>query len=392
MSIREFPRELLDRPPEERLAYFKYYALAHPLLRTAYSALMRVIREPAGASLISVCGPTGVGKTTLLRRVQKNLIEQALPDLKKDPGRIPVVCVEAIAPDSGNFNWKDYYIRALEAFNEPLIDKKADVALRTNCHSGEGPHIPNHSRVTTGELRRALEQALRHRRPDAFIIDEAQHLTKMASGRRLQDQLDSVKSLANLTGTLHVLVGTYELLALRELSGQLSRRKIDIQFYRYRAEYKEDIQAFINVLHTFEHHLPLQKKPNLVQNWEYCYERSIGSIGVLKDWLTRALASALEEDASTLSLTHLKQNALSITQCEKMATEALEGEAKLKKDEGANKQLLRILGMAEIVSKTGNDGTAFANQQKSATSNRKSNRVGERNPGRDPVGVKDHVG
>jgi molybdopterin-guanine dinucleotide biosynthesis protein len=64
----------------------------------------------------------------------------------------------------------------------------------------------------------------------------------------------------------------------------------------------------------------------------------------------------------------------------------------LKKDEGANRQLLRILGMAEIVSKTGNDGTAFANQQKTATTNRKSNRVGERKPGRDPVGVKDHVG
>jgi len=353
---------------------------------------MHVIREPAGASLISVCGPTGVGKTTLLRRVQKELIVQALPDLEKNRGRIPVVCVEAIAPDSGNFNWKDYYIRALEAFNEPLINKKADVALRTASYSGEGKHIPTRSRVTTDELRRALEQALRHRRPDAFIIDEAQHLTKMASGRRLQDQLDSIKSLANLSGILHVLVGTYELLAFRELSGQLSRRKVDIHFPRYRAEYKEDIQAFINVLHTFEHHLPLQEKPNLVQNWEYCYERSIGSVGVLKDWLTRALVSALEEGASTLSLTHLKQHALSISQCEKMATEALEGEAKLKEDDEANGKLLRILGMAEIVSKTGNAGTANSNKQKAAASKRKSNRVGERKPERDPVGVKDHAG
>jgi hypothetical protein len=382
MSIGGFPRELLDRPPGERLAYFKNYALAHPLLRTAYSALMRVIREPAGASLISVCGPTGVGKTTLLRRVQKDLVEVVLPDLKKDPGRIALVCVEAVAPDSGNFNWKDYYIRALEAFDEPLINKKVDMALRTVHHSGEESRIPIRSRITTEELRRALEQALRHRRPDAFIIDEAQHLTKMASGRRLQDQLDSVKSLANSTGTLHVLVGTYELLAFRELSGQLSRRKVDIHFPRYRAEYKEDIQAFINVLYTFERHLPLKEKPDLVQSWEYCYERSIGCVGVLKDWLTRALASALEEGAGTLSLTHLKQNALSVSQCEKMATEALEGEGKLKEDEGANRQLLRILGM----------DAAVADEQKAAAPKRKSNRVGIRNPERDPVGVKNHAG
>jgi hypothetical protein len=379
MSISGFPRELLDRPPKERLAYFKDYALAHPLLRTAYSALMRVIREPAGASIISVCGPTGVGKTTLLRRVQKDLIEGALPDLKKDPGRIAVVCIEAIAPDSGNFNWKDYYIRALKAFNEPLIDKKSCPGASS---ISQERHVPIHRDRVTTDLRRALEQALRHRRPDAFVIDEAQHLTKMASGRRLQDQLDSVKSLANLTGTLHVLVGTYELLAFRELSGQLSRRKVDIHFPRYRAEYKEDLQAFINVLHTFEHHLPLKEKPNLVQSWEYCYERSIGCVGVLKDWLTRALAFALEEDAVTLSLTHLKQCALSVSQCEKMATEALEGEARLKQDEGANRQLLRILGM----------DVAAASKEKAAAPKRKPNRVGERSPERDPVGVTDHVG
>ncbi|MDP3043786.1 MAG: hypothetical protein Q8N93_00020, partial [Bacillota bacterium] len=104
------------------------------------------------------------------------------------------------------------------------------------------------------------------------------------------------------------------------------------------------------------------------------------------------LASALEEGTNTLSLTHLKQNALSVSQCEKMATEALEGETKLKEEEGANGQLLRILGMAEITSKTGNNGAVFGDKQKATASNRKSNRVGKRNPERDPVGVKDHAG
>ena len=54
------------------------------------------------------------------------------------------------------------------------------------------------------------------------MIDEAQHLGKIASGRRLLDQLDVIKSIANQTKTVHVLFGTYDLLAFRNLNGQLS--------------------------------------------------------------------------------------------------------------------------------------------------------------------------
>lgn len=82
------------------------------------------IRKPDGASLIAVYGPTGVGKTTLRLKIEKQLMEEALPQLEKDKGKIPVVGVEAVAPESGNFNWKDYYTRALIALEEPLIEHK----------------------------------------------------------------------------------------------------------------------------------------------------------------------------------------------------------------------------------------------------------------------------
>jgi len=42
-----------------------------------------------------------------------------------------------------------------------------------------------------------LEQALRYRSPTAFIVDEAQHFKRIAGGRRLLDQMDTLKSLAN---------------------------------------------------------------------------------------------------------------------------------------------------------------------------------------------------
>ena len=43
-----------------------------------------------------------------------------------------------------------------------------------------------------------------------------------------------IKSTASRAQTVHVLIGTYELLAFRNLSGQLSRRSVDLHFSRYR--------------------------------------------------------------------------------------------------------------------------------------------------------------
>src|SRR6266542_4020191 len=184
-----FPRALLQAAQSERLGYFRAYTIAHPRLKAVSAALWRAIQEPAGRALILVIGPTGVGKTTLRLRMEQELQQRFLAAGASEPGRIPVVGLEAVAPDSGNFSWKEYYRRALRALEEPLIDDKIDYATphRFRNHAGEFTVPP---RVGNPELRQAMEQALRHRRPAAVLIDEAQHVTKMASGRRLADQLD----------------------------------------------------------------------------------------------------------------------------------------------------------------------------------------------------------
>jgi hypothetical protein len=91
VSPRAFPDELLQRPMSERLAYFRSYTVAHPQLKAVSEALRRAIQEPGGASLIFVVGPTGVGKTTLRLRIERELKEQFLSAGEPEPGRIPVV-------------------------------------------------------------------------------------------------------------------------------------------------------------------------------------------------------------------------------------------------------------------------------------------------------------
>lgn len=55
----------------------------------------------------------------------------------------------------------------------------------------------------------------------------------MAGGHQMLQQMNWIKSIANITNTTHVLFGTYELLNCCSLSGQLSRRSEDIHLPRY---------------------------------------------------------------------------------------------------------------------------------------------------------------
>src|SRR5439155_800125 len=79
----------------------------------AKDKLMAAIQGSPPNSLVMVLGPTGVGKTTLKAKVEQILTQSLVFALQTDRGRIPVVSVEAVAPESGNFNWRDQFKRIL---------------------------------------------------------------------------------------------------------------------------------------------------------------------------------------------------------------------------------------------------------------------------------------
>lgn len=365
------------------MAYFRSFTMAHPRLKEADTALKCAIQDPAGWSLIFVYGPTGVGKTTLRFRAERHIKQSLLPSLQDDLERVPVVSIEAAA-DGAQFSWKDYYRRALLALEEPLVDRKISYRVRGVFRDGAG-RLTLDPRAVGLEIRYALENALIHRRPVAFFIDEAQHLAKIKSGRKLQDQLDSIKSLANLTNTVHVLLGTYELLPFRNLSAQLSRRSIDIHFPRYRIDRSEDHAAFQSVLFTFQRQLPLSGESDLLKHADYCYERSIGCVGVMKDWLMRALARTLADGSSVITRKILEQTAWSASQSERMAKEALEGEDETVENEEPRSRLRKLLHLDKPIP-IHSEPVIPQHDLLSAVSHR-GGRVGQRRPLRDDVGV-----
>ncbi|MFL6255026.1 MAG: hypothetical protein ACJ74T_08375 [Pyrinomonadaceae bacterium] len=164
---------------------------------------------------------------------------------------------------------------------------------------------------------------------------------------------------------------------------------MDIHFPRYHAERESHRQQFVNLLYTFQERLPLPETPDLVSKWDYFYERSVGCVGVLKDWLTRSLALALEDDSPTLKLKYLERRALSVKQCITMLREAKLGEKEFEESEESRELLRKDLGLELGATKVGQAGVPQVGLELSADvcQKRRKRSVGRRSPVRDKIGA-----
>ena len=397
-----FPRELLSRSKEERFNYFKNKVLGHDRLLDIHEQLMRALLYPTGASLILVYGPTGVGKTTLHTRIVQSLLKLEMEAMQNDPGYLPLVSMEAIAA-SRSYDWREHIIRVLIAANEPLISNKIDPEARK---LSQGRDLARSVKDTELVLRRSLESCLHQRHTKYVIVDEAQHLKRVGSGRKFSEQMDTIKSLAETTGTIHVLIGTYELLELTGLSAQLCRRGTNIHFSRFSNHDENDQIAFASMLESFQRQMPLAQTPDLLSYEDFLYEKTFGCIGVLKTLLNSALSLALGSKKEIITEKMLKDSAPPLRDLVQMSREIAEGERVLTETDEQLVELRTFLnkvpGPSSKRKAKGDEGgvetpTDTPGQQKqddarsesgepSAPKPKKNRRPGERLPKRDPTG------
>lgn len=373
-----FDRALLLQPPGARQEYFEQHCLIeHPRLMEALEAILQAICAPgAGGSqrrpgtMVLGIGPSRVGKTTLIRLLEERLLAYAKAQMQRDPTFIPLVSITAPGPGSGRFDWIDFYKPVLRQLGDPFVDS-------------------DFARIPTRRVREAVEAAFLERKPLAIIVDEAHHLAKVGSGRRLQDHLDHLKYFENLTGVSHVLVGTYEMRPFRKVNPQLACRSVDVHFPRYDLSKEEDCQIFRSVLWALQRQLPVEEEPLLAeQHWEMLYARSIGCIGLLKLHLNRALALALLEGAKTVTEHHLRQTTMSEVRVQLVLRNALESEAEFSEVPNADESLLTLLRKpAPRGASPAQQAILPTDQEKSRPAPSKNQKTGKRNPGRDVTGL-----
>lgn len=232
---------------------------------------------------------------------------------------------------------------SLRELREPLIDSKIE-SLTWRASIDEVALAMRRQRVTTPAARVALESAIRNREVRVLLIDEGHHIGLNISPSRRVTQLEFLKSLADATGVLIVLAGTYRLLDFRDLNAQLTRRTRDVHFRRYDPRRAGDIDAFRDVLATLTQNTPV-KCGDLDRQWERLYEGSVGCVGLLKIWMVKALQAAVEAGSSTLQMSHLKATAWPTKDLRSMAAEIAEGEMRLSGSKTDEQVLRALLGL-----------------------------------------------
>lgn len=326
--------EALSLSPDQKRVYFKATCISHPRIESTMDSLEAMAIPGSGISIAFLIGPTGVGKTALIRSLWKRYLMRYDAEMRAHPSFIPFGVVDAPGSGERKFAWKELYREMGAVLCEPLMGQK-QMTLR----EGGRTQVHNSPKGSTvGAMGVSIRQALKHRRTKLFVIDEAVHLTREGFGGSLHAAMDALKSIANLDNygelvnsdqelTL-ALVGSYDLFPLMELSGQLARRTGLIHFTPYKMDVQEDRKEFAKSILSLQARLPLEDPPSLTRYSEELQTSCLGCVGILKETLARALNLALK--AGKWEESHLEQSILSQGKLTVILQEILEGETLLK--------------------------------------------------------------
>jgi len=371
----------LDAASQAHLEAFQRFKIKHPHLEEMDRLLSEAIAEHTSYNLLALYGPSGVGKSTVIRRIADRARAE-----EPNPSLTPVVIVQASPEDVGSQARLDFYRQVLHALRGHVAIRDRIENLPLARKMGKRSTDP----AEWLEVREAVIYALEIAGVQALCVDEAQHLMHSDAAQRPGVQLDWLKSLTNRTNILYILVGNFSLYDFCHLNGQAARRMRDEHFTRYHFTQKEECENFIGALKALLLQVPLQVDiPEMLTHWRWFGEWSMGCVGILSDWVVETVSSVMRAGKTTLTIDDLKKHALKPDQRFRLETEARTGEFKIEQAKAKSEQEWQELVEKPQALPNGLSNhlreTSTPQPQPAAPLSRKGARV-ERAAHRDPVG------
>lgn len=271
--------------PTQSTAPIAGHRIRHPRIASSIEECNLMLEAGGNANLILLCGPTGVGKSTLGDFLVEAELKRSQETMAANPGCIPAIRIEAPASGEREFSWRLFYQRILNALEGELDAPRT--AYGVDPVSGRVVRPAGAQTNRLSGLRTAVERSLRNRGTRFIVVDEAAHMMRQCHPTRLEQQLDTLKSLSNEYGVQWILLGSYDLFELVSLSGQLARRTHVIHFGRYREDVQEDLRAFRGCLKKLGESMPALKDVDLLRYTEVFHQNTLGCIGTLRTVLMR---------------------------------------------------------------------------------------------------------
>lgn len=256
--------------------------IPHRNWNNALSEAFAILIAAEPGDVVCITGPSRVGKTRLSHELCR-LLSGGIP--YEESGNMITVAVEAAnTGPNGIFSTKSFMQRMLEAIQHPIYST-------ANINIGDIDLDQNLMNVSEGKMRLALERGLVKRNTKYLIIDEAQHARYASKGARGgYAVMDSWKCLAQMANIILVVVGAYPILDILRGSPHLVGRKHQVHLPRYH-ETVEDLEEFCLILAHYDQVVELGVDIQTLQECiEPLYEGTLGCIGLLRGWLTRASA------------------------------------------------------------------------------------------------------
>lgn len=278
--------------------------LIHQNFETVFHEILCATQHGRKDEIVSVIGPAGVGKSTMLKYLSGYLIKQQSAGWKDDC--YPPIIVEAPSSIKGEFPWRAFLEEILEKLGEINVGNKLDLD-ETENRKRQGKWSISRSKPTIGQLERLMRLRIKSFRPITILIDECQNIVDKIPDKDKIANLNRVKNWANTMNTKFILFGTHEAKELLNLNEQLARRVVPVYFPRYRRDSDEEVIAFAQLFLSLKKHLNLRIDGKVSENFFDIYDYTLGCPGLLVSWLHRTIALCINNNSSIITLAIMKK-------------------------------------------------------------------------------------